>query len=76
MNRKPTAGSVRSRRRKITLLWTAALAILVGALIYWEKTAILYILSTLGVTALLVIVALADLGESKHVTGESAQPQR
>ncbi len=67
MSRKPTPGSERSRRRKITLLWVMLLAIVVGSLIYWEKTAILYILSTLGVTALLVVVALSDLGESKQV---------
>lgn len=67
MSRKPTPGSERSRRRKITLLWVMLLAIVVGSLIYWEKTAILYILCTLGVTALLVVVALSDLGESKQV---------
>ncbi len=65
MSRKPTPGSDRSRRRKITILCVALLAILIGGLIYWEKTAMLYILSTLGVTALLVIVGLSDLGESK-----------
>lgn len=76
MNRMPTVASNRSRRRKITLLWAAALAIVVGALIYWEKTAILYILSTLGVTALLVVVALADLGESKKLSSEAGDTQR
>jgi len=35
------------------------------ALIYWEQTALLYILATLGVTALLVVVALADLSGEK-----------
>ncbi len=64
MTRKPTPGSERSRRRKITILWLALLGIIVGSLIYWEQTAILYILSTLGVTALLVVVALSDLAES------------
>jgi hypothetical protein len=43
-------------------MWMAALAIVVTALIYWEKTAILYILATLGLCALLAVVALADLG--------------
>ena len=36
-------------------------------LIYFEQTALLYIFSTLGVTVLLVIVALADLGQSEAV---------
>jgi predicted lysophospholipase L1 biosynthesis ABC-type transport system permease subunit len=54
-----------SRRRKwITLLWIAALAILTISLIYWEQTALLYILATLGVTALLVVVAVADIGRT------------
>lgn len=38
-----------------------ALMLLAGFLIYKEWTAVLYILATLGVTALLVVVALADL---------------
>jgi len=53
------------RRRLITLAWVAALALVTIVLIYKEQTAVLYILATLGVTALLVIVAVADL-EDKH----------
>lgn len=48
----------------ITFLWALGLAAVVIALIYLEKTAILYILCTLGVTALLLIVAFSDLGEN------------
>lgn len=44
-----------------TLLWALGLAAVVITLIYLEKTAILYILCTVGVTALLLIVAFADL---------------
>jgi hypothetical protein len=40
------------------------MALLVALLIYFEQTALLYIVSTLGVTVLLIIVALADLGRS------------
>lgn len=47
----------------ITFLWALGLAAVVITLIYLEKTAILYILCTLGVTALLLIVAFSDLGE-------------
>lgn len=46
----------------------AALAILVIFLIYREMTAVLYILATLGVTALLVVVALADLGHAEKTS--------
>ena len=57
------------RRRTITYLWIAALAIITIALIYWEMTAVLYILATLSVTALLVVVAAADLtGAERQVT--------
>ena len=60
MNRRTLAGD-RRRRKLITVLWALLLAVLVIVLIYLEKTAILYILCTLGVTALLVIVAFSDL---------------
>jgi len=60
MNRKTLAGD-RRRRKMITLLWALLLGLAVIVLIYFEKTAVLYILCTLGVTALLVIVAFSDL---------------
>ena len=60
MTRKTLADD-RRRRKLTTLLWTLGLAAVVITLIYLEKTAILYILCTVGVTALLLIVAFADL---------------
>jgi hypothetical protein len=69
MNRKTVAGD-RRRRKLITFLWALALAAVVITLIYLEKTAILYILCTLGVTALLVIVAYSDLRQSGERSGE------
>jgi hypothetical protein len=47
------------------LSWLAGLAVLIIALIRWEQIALLYILATLGVTALMVVVALADLEDKK-----------
>ena len=47
-----------------TVLWALGLAALVITLIVLEKTAILYILCTLGVTVLLVIVAMSDLAHA------------
>jgi Flp pilus assembly protein TadB len=66
MNRKTLAGD-RRRRKLMTMLWALALAAVVITLIYLEKTAILYILCTLGVSVLLLIVAFSDLahGEAK-----------
>jgi fatty acid desaturase len=69
MNRKTLAGD-RRRRKLTTILWALGLAAVVITLIYLEKTAILYILCTLGVTALLMIVAFSDLAH-----GETKDPQ-
>ena len=49
------------KRRGFTYLWIAGLAAVVFTLLWKEQTALLYVLATLGVTVLLVIVALANL---------------
>ena len=76
MNRKTLAGD-RRRRKLITLLWALALSLAVILLIYFEKTAVLYILCTLGVTALLLVVAFSELkheesGQQVGQTGDAA----
>lgn len=53
------------KRRWVTIGWIVGAAVLVFSLIYFERTELLYVLATLGVTALLVIVATADLGGSE-----------
>ena len=72
MSARTTLASGRRRRKTITVLWIAVLAIVTVSLIYWEMTALLYILATVGVTALLIIVALSDLvgaeGLSKEIS--------
>ena len=75
MNRKTLAGD-RRRRKLIAALWALGLAAVVIVLIYLEQTAILYILCTLGVTALLVIVALANLGQHEAENREVVQAPR
>ena len=81
------AVAARKRRRMITYAWVAGLAIITILLIYKEQTALLYILATLSVTALLVVVATADLAGNKGnesatvdtspaVSGESAASPR
>jgi hypothetical protein len=50
------------KRRGFTYLWIFALTVSIFLLLYYEQTALLYILATFGVTVLLMIVALADLG--------------
>ena len=77
MNRKTLAGD-RRRRKLMTSLWALGLSLVVILLIYFEKTAILYILCTLSVTALLLIVAFSDLkhenepGPQVGQTGDAA----
>ena len=78
MNQKTLAGD-RRRRKLMTSLWALGVSIAVIVLIYFEKTAILYVLCTLAVTVLLLIVAFADLhqgepqGEPLAQTGNAAR---
>jgi hypothetical protein len=70
MSRRVNTSAGGRSRRLNTLLWVAALAAIIIALIRFEQTAILYILATLGVTALLVVVATADLKGAQGITGD------
>jgi hypothetical protein len=70
MSRRVNTSAGRRSRRLNTFLWLGALAIITIALIYFEQTEILYILATLGVTALLAVVAMADLRGAEGMTGE------
>ena len=54
----------------ITAMWMAGLSLGVILLIYWEQSAILYILATLSVTALLVVVATSDLRHTDKTSGQ------
>lgn len=59
-----TQKEVQKRRRKWrrkTKVWLLGTLIIVAALIYWEQSAALYVVSTLAMTLLLVLVAVADL---------------
>jgi Flp pilus assembly protein TadB len=70
MKRSRSAADDRRRRKMITIVWTAVLAIGTIILIYKEMTALLYILATLGVTALLVVVAMSDLAHAEKLTND------
>jgi uncharacterized membrane protein YhaH (DUF805 family) len=72
MKRPRNLAGDQRRRKLITVLWTGLLAIVTITLIYKEMTAVLYILATLGVTALLVVVGLADLTPSDNPSSDSA----
>ncbi|HEV7397350.1 MAG TPA: hypothetical protein VGN86_12635 [Pyrinomonadaceae bacterium] len=68
MSATNAARLARRKRKMITYGWIAALAIITISLIYWEQSALLYILATVGVTILLVVVALADLAHADTMT--------
>jgi len=70
MKRSRNVAGDRRRRKIITVLWAAILALGTIILIYKEMTALLYILATLGVTALLVVVAMADLAHAERLTND------
>jgi len=61
------------RRRGFTYLWISCLAALIFILIYKEWTEVLYILATVGVTTLLVLVAVADIGHAAPSSGGPAE---
>ena len=48
-------------RRIVALFWLLAVSIVIGVLIYSEQIALLYVLVTLSLVALLLTVAFADL---------------
>lgn len=73
MDRRPTTrgGARKNNRRLITFVWIAVLTALIITLLYFEQTAILYLMATLGITVLLVIVALADLSGAHKIATAS-----
>ncbi len=67
--RTKNVSNLKRRRRTAALLWSAALAIVTMTLIYFEQTALLYILATLGVSAILIVVAASDLARGETQPG-------
>ena len=51
----------RYSRRTIALFWTLIVGVVIGIFLYYEQIALLYVLATLSLVALLLIVAFADL---------------
>ncbi len=57
----------------ITALWSLGVGLLIIVLIYLERTAILYILSTVSIAVLLFIVAFSDLAHADSSGQNMAQ---
>ena len=70
MSSRVSMAQGRKNRRMMTYLWVAGLVIVVITLLMLEQTALLYVLATVGVTILLVVVALADLSGSRRGLSE------
>lgn len=70
----PAIGVVggKQQRRGMTLLWIAIAATIVVTLLVTEQVAMLYVLATLSVTALLAVVAVSDLGDARKMTGPAS----
>jgi hypothetical protein len=58
---RAAADGVRKRRRRNSLLVSAIAVAIIITLLMLEQVALLYLISTLGVAALLLVVAFADL---------------
>lgn len=55
------ANTQKFSRRMVALFWLLAVAIVIGVLIYLEQIAVLYVLATVALVALLLIVGFSDL---------------
>lgn len=67
-----TARRGKRNRRLITLGWIAVVVAVIIILLYQERADWLYVLATLSLTTLLVIVAMANLGEGRKGVDEAA----
>jgi hypothetical protein len=60
------------KSRLVTLAWIAGTTALIIILLYKERADWLYVMATLGLTALLVIVAVADLKGGREGVDEAS----
>ncbi len=70
VERGAAAARARRKSRRKSLLWIVAVALVVIVLLVMEQVALLYVLATLSVAALLAVVAFADLRGARQVTDQ------
>lgn len=59
-----------------TYIWTLSGLGIISGLIYWEQTALLFVLSTVAMCVLLILVGIADLeGRDKELHKEADSPK-
>jgi len=71
---RAAADSVRKRRRRNSLLVSAVAVIVIVVLLALEQVALLYLIATLGVAALLLVVAFSDLHGATQQTAAGVAP--
>jgi len=64
---RAAADTVRKKRRRTSLLVSAVAMVIIIVLLATEQVALLYLIATLGVVALLLVVAFADLRGAQPV---------
>ncbi len=69
---RTTATSGRKSNRRMAFIWIAVVVAIIIGLIWKEQVALLYVLATFSVTALLLVVAFSDLGGSRRLLTEPA----
>jgi hypothetical protein len=73
LSRAAAEGTRKKRRRNSVLLSIAAVVVII-VLLAFEQIALLYLLATLGVAALLTVVAFADLHGAQQVPASASAP--
>lgn len=69
---RAAAARGRGKKSRKSLLWIGLSSVVIITLLVTEQVALLYILSTLAVCALLVVVAFADLRGARRETPQAA----
>src|SRR5215207_9776056 len=73
MSRNASKMTARARKKGRTAMMMVGLsALVIILLLYFEQIALLYVLATLSVAALLIIVALSDLRGARQMSAEPA----
>ena len=72
MDRRTKSANTQKRRRRIALALSLVAIAAIIVMIALEQVAVLYVLATLSLAALLAIVSWADLGGARKVSSDVA----
>ncbi|HEX8556932.1 MAG TPA: hypothetical protein VF668_02460 [Pyrinomonadaceae bacterium] len=71
---RAAADGVRKKRRRTSLLVSSAAIAVIIVLLVMEQAALLYLIATLGVSALLLVIAFADLRGAQQTPAAAVAP--